>query len=205
VEVGWYRPEDWVPTLLKEVTFYMPELLTTPLAELDVVYGTAVPDDAALMRLLRGQNWMDYVGVEDADWMASQVVKFCGPEGVEKEVARIHSANTDPHANSYFQTAKVDGKLAGYISGFREHEAAPGELQAIAGLHVVPACIGRGIGSRLLEKFFQDIGQAKPTVLDTIAGTPAVGFYRKHGFEEWPEHDESWGPLRVIKMKKEKL
>lgn len=166
----------------------MPELLTTPPAELDVVYGIAVPDDAALMRQLRGGNWMDYVaGPLASDWMAGEVAKYCGPEGVETEAARIHSANTDPDSNFYFQTAKVNGDLAGYIAGFREHSEIPG-AQEVAALHVVPVSIGRGIGSRLLERFFRDVGQNKPTALDVVAGTPAVGFYRARDFEEWPGH-----------------
>lgn len=55
---------------------------------------------------------------------------------------------------------------------------------------VIPSCQGKGVGTCLMKALEQYVEDCKPSQwavsLELISSKEAVGFYRKHGFEERP-------------------
>ncbi len=173
-------------------------MLITP-AEPQIVQAS--PEDADKMRALRGDNWREYVADASDEvqaWMEDEVAQHCGPEGVAIEADRIRQS-LEPQSVWFCRVARVDNRFVGYLSGRREHRDAAefAGFQEVAALHVDQRR-GRGIGSRLLASFFEEVGDDRPTSLQVVEGVPAVGFYAKHGFEE--RQKARWGPLWLVTM-----
>jgi GNAT superfamily N-acetyltransferase len=142
---------------------------------------------------------MDYPSNEEQTaWMQGEVETYCGVNGIRVEEERIRAAARYHESNYYFGVAKEEGKLVGYLAGFREHPTLP-DCQEIAALHVRRDRVGQGIGSRLLSRFFREVGTSRPTVLDVVEGVLAVKFYEARGFKEMSK--EQWGPLPALRMK----
>ncbi|HVM63002.1 MAG TPA: GNAT family N-acetyltransferase [Verrucomicrobiae bacterium] len=81
--------------------------------------------------------------------------------------------------------ALVDGKLIGVASVY--HEAPQGETDEgawrLRGMAVMPGLHRKGIGSLLLRASIDYAKQRGGTMMWFNARTPAVPFYRAHGFQ----------------------
>ena len=69
---------------------------------------------------------------------------------------------------------------------------------------VVPSCQGKGIGAQLMKALEQYVKACKPSEwavsLELISSKEAVGFYRKHGFEERPCDWDGPGMFKMVRQ-----
>lgn len=173
----------------------MSETLQTPV----LVYGPASPADAAAMRAIRGDNWLEYARTnEETAAMEAEVQRWCGPVGVAAEEERIQLANDEGlYSNFYYRVVHdTGGNFVAYLAGVRDSEDKPG-YQEITALHVAKGWTGAGIGSSLLKAFFWHLGTFRPTILSVVTHARAVTFYAKHGFVELNEPPGKWAGLDV--------
>lgn len=85
-------------------------------------------------------------------------------------------------ATHWYVVAEMDGAIAGYAGLF-----VPGETADIQILAVAPAYHRRGIGTALLQALLDEAQRrgVRTVLLEVRADNePALGFYRRHGFEQ---------------------
>jgi GNAT superfamily N-acetyltransferase len=169
---------------------------------LAIEYGPAVAADAEAIQALRGNNWMEYARTpQEWLWMESEVIQYCGDEGIQRERQRIELAGLTSESIFYFRVAKLGGTLVGYVAGLFEAGREP-NMQEVTALHVAYDRRGEGIGGHLLKAFLRDGDHPMSTMLEVVAHAPAVGFYRVHGFRVSDRLAEPWGPFDTLRLER---
>jgi predicted GNAT superfamily acetyltransferase len=90
--------------------------------------------------------------------------------------------------------AEVDGRIAGFLCGFRS-QTYP-EQAYIHYVGIDPACRGRGIGRLLYERFFaaaRALGCAAVSCVTSPVNTSSIAFHLAMGFEPLPGDAEADG------------
>ena len=102
---------------------------------------------------------------------------------LEQEKATLAAADGQ---RSVFFLALVEGRVAGFVNVARG-QWPKNEHVAELGMSCLPECRGVGLGTALLVtaiEWARSIGAQKLTLEVFSTNTPAIGLYRKLGFEE---------------------
>lgn len=179
-----------------------PQLITT--AQPLVRYRSATPDDAEWMCWLRTENWRPYVLDADQriqDWMEDQINLHRREDYIQAQQERIRTSFLDSNPDQlWFCVAELADRPTGYIAGKVDADGN----QEIVTLHVEPGQTNHGLGTGLLNEFFDHFGHSRRTTVKVVSGTRAKGFYTKHGFQVSHIDKGQWdGVLDATIMAKE--
>lgn len=94
---------------------------------------------------------------------------------------RIKSQIQNPNAHTW--VAKYDNKVVGFISVLKKDNES-----SIEAIHILPEFQGKGIGTKLLTKALNWIGNDKKVTLEVVSyNDGAQRLYKKLGFKEQGE------------------
>lgn len=87
-----------------------------------------------------------------------------------------------------FFVAEIDGELVGYTNGgLKEFAHRVSKYFEVKNLGVIPSQRRTGLGSRLLKRitaWAKEHGYQKIYIESYFKNTPAINFYKKHGYHE---------------------
>ncbi|WP_329084741.1 MULTISPECIES: GNAT family N-acetyltransferase [unclassified Streptosporangium] len=84
---------------------------------------------------------------------------------------------TKAHGKGLF-VARSDQQVVGFCEVTRDKAGA-----TLSGLYILPNSQSRGLGRQLMERALNDLPRPVTVTLHVAQDTPAVGFYKKSGFE----------------------
>ncbi|MEO1161734.1 MAG: GNAT family N-acetyltransferase [Pseudomonadota bacterium] len=134
----------------------------------------ATADDLEAVRQLLHDTW-------HATYDASM-----GVEAVNDLTSRWHSAENlsrqlDDPDGCFLVAETSEGNIVGHAGAVRKAD----DVVSLARLYVLPQWQGGGAGTALLAVVADWAGQGVTIELEVeTANTPAIGFYRKHGFSD---------------------
>jgi len=142
----------------------------------------ALPEDAADVRRIQAQTWLDTYPNSD------QGVSY---EGVLRRVEGVHGEKIAEKIQQWRERIETSGpdhavfiaRDSGRAVGF----VAPGiqeDQPRVGALYVLPEAQGKGVGSQLLQKALDWYGDEQDVYLHVAEyNTKAIEFYHKFGFE----------------------
>jgi GNAT superfamily N-acetyltransferase len=141
------------------------------------------PDLIEAVATLRWREWGDEPGREDRSWWVDVTTREAGREGLPATWVAVDE----------------DGAVAGAV-GLGEFDVAERRDRSpwVLGLIVSPERHGRGTGRLLLSRLAEFAAARGYPQVWVATGTPAVGFYRRCGWEETERLPATWGDQLVI-------
>lgn len=145
---------------------------------MNVIIDKANPEDALSMQEIFHKTWLaTYISPEHgitAEYINEYFKNAFKSETVENRKNQISKMN-----DSYiFFTARVDGKVVGFVRAVKEKEN-----NRLRAFYILPEFQGKGIGTKLFEKANNFFDQNLYTLVDVATyNTPAINFYKKMGF-----------------------
>lgn len=154
----------------------------------------AKPDQVQEIKKLLKDTWIYTYGSYYSSEMIEEITStWHDPKRLAEQIQ-------DP--DCYFAVAKNDtGKIVGIITA----QKIKNKSLQLNRLYVHPDLQGKGIGKQLLDNSSKEFRPIKTILLDVEAmNEKAIKFYKKQGFKEYSESEETIGDttFKVIKMKK---
>ncbi len=144
----------------------------------------AAPEDAVGIQKVQRETWMctypnEKLGITPKDIEEKLDEMQIG--GIERMIGYINDKN------SRIFVAKDKDTVVAYIGAYKSKEE-----NKLAALYVLSSYHNQGIGTRLMEKVLDFLGEDKKITLDvTSYNTQAIEFYKKFGFIEiGPTHSK---------------
>jgi ribosomal protein S18 acetylase RimI-like enzyme len=136
----------------------------------------ARPADVEAIEAVRQASWLKTYPNRRAQLSVADIKQQFTPQEIAARIKRGHKIiNTQPSRHTY--VAKIGGRLVGFLSvNYRQRR------WNISSLYLLPEYKRQGIGSRLLKRAWQYIGQQTVYLTVAIYNTPALKFYQKYGF-----------------------
>jgi len=153
-----------------------------PTLEVPTIVEEAKPEDAAGIAHVRNVTWQaTYTSVPKEEIVAKDFER-------EEQVSRWRKAIENTEGPRRLWVAKEQGEVVGYSQGRKgEH------FNEILGLYVLPDHEGKGLGSELLSRVIEWLGDEKAITLEAAEyADRAIGLYKKFGFV--PTGEEVKGP-----------
>jgi len=168
----------------------MNEIKTRQAQEPEIIINIATPKDAEALSQIKQRVWLTTYQNKELAITAEDILTkdFLCKQRIEK---RAEHMGTNDSTNRTL-VARAGTQIAGYgraVKGADVHE--------IVTLYLLPEWQGRGIGSNLLKRLLDWLGDEKVVTLGVASfNTPAIRFYEKFGFRLGKQilHDEATFP-----------
>lgn len=155
----------------------------------------AKPEEILEIKQLLKDTWVSTFGTYYSAEMIEEITSsWHDPKRLSEQIQ---------NPDCYFAVARDNaGRIMGIVTARRIENNQTLQLDR---LYVLPAFQGKGIGKELLHRASHAFEGVATIFLDVEAkNTKAIEFYKKQGFEEYDESEETIGDksFKVIEMKK---
>ncbi len=145
--------------------------------EKEIEIGLARPEDSRDIYQVKKDSWLATYSAPEYGLTKEDIEQKDFFEKVDKLKGRLERGE----AQSW--VVRSEGKIVGYCTGVKGEE-----FNVLHAFHVLPEYQGKGIGTKLIEKVLEWMGDDKPITIGVAEPNKrAIHIYEKYGFG----HDEN--------------
>jgi GNAT superfamily N-acetyltransferase len=159
--------------------------------------------DAGPIGPMHLQSWIEtYTNPElgiDEDWIRNAVGHVASDAGTEFR-RQLFERLEKNDKNTFYRVAKDDdGQVVGFAMARRGLE--PDEPNTLDALYTLKRVQGKGLGSKLMERMLDWLGDDRPTRLEAVSyNQHAIGFYEHYGFVLTGKKRLYKDPIEAVEM-----